>query len=86
MKLIIDISNGVYEHIDTIQNGSIRAKQIINSVKDGVPAYKTIPTADIIDDIKTEISMYENHDESADEMVQGIKSILSLIPNKMGIR
>ena len=43
-----------------------------------------ILTTDMIDDIKTEISMYENHDESADEMVQGIKSILSLIPNKVG--
>ena len=47
-----------------------------------VQTIKAIQSADIIDDIKTEISMYENHDESADEMVQGIKSILSLIPNK----
>ena len=84
MKLIIEISEGIYKHIDTIQNGSIGAKQILNAVKDGVPAYKAIPTIDIIDDIKTEISMYENHDESADEMVQGIKSILLLIPNKVG--
>ena len=44
-----------------------------------------IPTTDIIDDINTEISMYENHDESADEMVMGIKSILSFrVPNKVG--
>lgn len=44
-----------------------------------------ISNTDMIDDIKTEISMYENHDESVDEMVQGIKSILSLcVPNKVG--
>ena len=45
MKLIIDISEGIYKHIDTIQNGSIGAKQIINSVKNGIPAYKAIPSA-----------------------------------------
>ena len=45
MKLIIDISEGIYKHIDTIQNGSIGAKQIINSVKNGIPAYKVISSA-----------------------------------------
>lgn len=45
MKLIIDISEGIYKHVDTIQNGSIGAKQIINSVKNGIPAYKAIPSA-----------------------------------------
>ena len=43
MKLIIEISEGIYKHIDTIQNGSIGAKQILNAVKDGIPAYKAIP-------------------------------------------
>lgn len=46
MKLIIDISEGIYKHVDTIQNGSIGAKQIINSVKNGIPAYKAIPSAE----------------------------------------
>lgn len=46
MKLIIDISEGIYKHKDTIQNGSIGAKQILNAVKDGIPAYKTIPSAE----------------------------------------
>lgn len=46
MKLIIEISEGIYKHIDTIQNGSIGAKQILNAVKDGIPAYKAIPTAE----------------------------------------
>ena len=44
MKLIIEISEGIYKRIDTIQNGSIGAKQILNAVKDGIPAYKAIPT------------------------------------------
>lgn len=46
MKLIIDISEEIYKLIDTIQNGSIGAKQIINSVKNGIPAYKAIPSAE----------------------------------------
>ena len=45
MKLIIEISEGIYKHIETIQNGSIGAKQILNAVKDGIPAYKAIPSA-----------------------------------------
>ena len=46
MKLIIEISEGLYKHVDTIQNGSIGAKQILNAVKDGIPAYKAIPSAE----------------------------------------
>lgn len=46
MKLIIDIPEGIYKHIDIIQNGSIGAKQIINSVKNGIPAYKSISSAE----------------------------------------
>lgn len=58
MKLIIDISEGIYKHVDTIQNGSIGAKQIINSVKNGIPAYKAIPSAEpynVLNKIKNEL-------------------------------
>ena len=78
MKLIIDISEGIYKHVDAIQNGSIGAKQIINSVKNGIPAYKDIPSANMFSDLKAEISMYENNEQSIDEMIQGIKSIISI--------
>jgi len=40
MKLIVDISEGVYKNIDSIQNGSIGSKQIINKVKNGTPLDK----------------------------------------------
>lgn len=46
MKLIIDISEEIYKHVDTIQNGSIGAKQIINSVKNGIPAYKAMSSVE----------------------------------------
>ena len=36
MKVIIDISEGMYKNIASIQNGSIGSKMIINKVKDGV--------------------------------------------------
>lgn len=49
MKLIIDIPEGIYKHVDIIQNGSIGAKQIINSVKNGIPAYKAIPSVEPTD-------------------------------------
>lgn len=36
-----------------------------------------IPSADMFSDLKAEISMYENSEQSIDEMIQGIKSIIS---------
>lgn len=39
---------------------------------------KAIPLADMFSDLKTEISIYENSEQSVDEMIQGIKSIISI--------
>lgn len=39
---------------------------------------KDIPSADMFSDLKAEISMYENSEQSIDEMIQGIKSIISI--------
>jgi len=37
-----------------------------------------IPSVDMFSDLKAEISMYENSEQSIDEMIQGIKSIISI--------
>ena len=37
-----------------------------------------IPSADMFSDLKAEISVYENGEQSIDEMLQGIKSIISI--------
>lgn len=37
-----------------------------------------ISSADMFSDLKAEISMYENSEQSIDEMIQGIKSIISI--------
>ena len=39
---------------------------------------KAIPSADMFSDLKAEINMYENNEQSIDEMIQGIKSIISI--------
>ena len=67
MKLIIDISEGVYKNIDSIQNGSIGSKQIINKVKNGIPledylhALKDrgflLHSVDVLDKMRAEIQM-----------------------------
>lgn len=60
MKLIIDISEGIYKHIDTIQNGSIGAKQVLNAVKDGIP----LENYDVLDRIRAELhATAELHDD-----------------------
>ena len=49
--------------------------------KDGtelIQLVQAIPPADMFSDLKAEISMYENNEQSIDEMIQGIKSIISI--------
>ena len=81
MKLIIDISEEIYKHVDTIQNGSIGAKQIINSVKNGIPAYKVISSVEPTDEQvkeycrKRDLKLVEH-----DFMVHIIKDTLSSEP------
>ncbi|MBO7733306.1 MAG: hypothetical protein J6S67_12150 [Methanobrevibacter sp.] len=41
-------------------------------------AQLNISSADMFSDLKAEISMYENSEQSIDEMIQGIKSIISI--------
>lgn len=48
------------------------------SISDFYKAIKAIPSVDMFSDLKAEISMYENSEQSIDEMIQGIKSIISI--------
>lgn len=48
MNVLINISEGMYEHINNIQNGSIGAKQILNAVVNGTPIPDNAINGDVI--------------------------------------
>lgn len=65
MKLIIDISEGIYKNINSIQNGSIGSKQIINKVKNGI-LLKDMTNGKIIETLfKPQITKKDDHIELA---------------------
>ena len=65
MKLIIDISESIYKNIDSIQNGSIGSKQIINKVKNSIPL-KDMTNGEVIETLfKPQITNKDDHIELA---------------------
>ena len=50
----------------------------IKAIEKAIELIKAIPSADMFSDLRAEISMYENSEQSIDEMIQGIKSIISI--------
>lgn len=74
----IEILNNLTFNLD-FEDGT--SEKDINDIVDAINmAIKAlaIPSADMFSDLKAEISMYENSEQSIDEMIQGIKSIISI--------
>lgn len=75
MQLVIEISDGLYNNLSTIKNGSIASKIILNCARKGqvLPkGYEKIIDANIIKDFKNKIKYYEKDYKFTQEEILNI--------------